>query len=268
MLNLRNTNIVLGIILAGLGWRHFGYGTSIYWLIPLLIAYSLILFYGSYYIGSGFYIRVICSGHTPAAQAVKQIALSFDDGPAEQYTAGILDILKEHRVEAAFFCIGQRIPGREALLRQVHEAGHIIGNHSHSHHLWFDLFSSARMTADLGQAGEAVQKVIGLTPRLFRPPYGVTNPNLARAIKRGAYIPVGWNIRSLDTVIKDEKKLLARVTGAFRPGAVILFHDTSAATLSVLPEIIRRAAAEGYVLTRLDKMLNLEPYGPSVVSYA
>jgi peptidoglycan/xylan/chitin deacetylase (PgdA/CDA1 family) len=261
MLTLRNTNIILGLALAALIWLHFRYGTSLYWLIPLLVGYSLLLFYGSYHIGSNFYIKVICAGeHLLGATAVKQIALSFDDGPSDRYTADILHILKEHGVEAAFFCIGQRIPGREALLRQAHEQGHVIGNHSYSHHRWFDLFSAARMTADLRVSGEAVQNVIGHTPRFFRPPYGVTNPNLARTIKRGGYIPVGWNIRSLDTVIKDETTLLRRVTDALRPGAIILLHDTSGTTRSILPELIRRAHAEGYVFTRLDKMLNIEPY--------
>jgi peptidoglycan/xylan/chitin deacetylase (PgdA/CDA1 family) len=273
MLNLRNTNIVLGISAAVLAWLHFRYGVSPYWLIPLLIAYSLVLFYGSYYIGSNFYIRVICAEPgAPAAKqmaakqltakqpAVKQIALTFDDGPAGEHTAGILQVLKEQGVEAAFFCIGQRIPGREALLRQAHEEGHVIGNHSYSHHLWFDLFSAGRMTADLGEADKAIQGAIGLKPRFFRPPYGVTNPNLARAIGRGGYIPIGWNIRSLDTVNKDETKLLRRVTGALKPGAIILFHDTSKATLSILPEVIRRARAGGYVFARLDKMVNIAPY--------
>jgi peptidoglycan/xylan/chitin deacetylase (PgdA/CDA1 family) len=261
MLNLRNTNIIWGISLAALAWLHFTYGVSLYWLTPLLIAYSLVLFYGSYYIGSNFYIKVTCSAqHLPGAPAPKQIALSFDDGPADQYTADVLRILKEEKVDAAFFCIGQRIPGREALLRQAHEAGHLIGNHSYSHHLWFDLFSAQRMEADLHAAGEAVQKAIGRRPRLFRPPYGVTNPNLAKAIRRGGSVPVGWNIRSLDTVIKDEAKLLRRVTKALKPGAIILFHDTCGSTLSILPELIRVARAEGYVFTRLDRMLNVAPY--------
>lgn len=258
MLNLRNTNIILGISGTVLAWLHVRYGASLYWLIPLLIAYSLLLFYGSYYIGSNFYIKVICAA--PDTPSLKQIALSFDDGPADEYTADILQILKEEGVEAAFFCIGQRVPGREALLRQAHEEGHVIGNHSYSHHLWFDLFSARRMAADLGEADKAIEGAIGLKPRFFRPPYGVTNPNLTRAIRRGGYIPVGWNIRSLDTVTKDETKLLLRVADALKPGAIILFHDTSRTTLSVLPEVIRRARAGGYVFTRLDKMVNIAPY--------
>jgi peptidoglycan/xylan/chitin deacetylase (PgdA/CDA1 family) len=61
-------------------------------------------------------------------------------------------------------------------------------------------------------------------------------------------------------MIKDEKKLLSKVTAALTPGAIILFHDTSKTTLHILPELISHIRREGYTIRRLDKMLNLEPY--------
>jgi peptidoglycan/xylan/chitin deacetylase (PgdA/CDA1 family) len=116
------------------------------------------------------------------------------------------------------------------------------------------------MYEDLQRMDALVQKVIGLKPKLFRPPYGVTNPNLKRAFAKGNYIPVGWNIRSLDTMIGDEQKLLAKVTKALKPGAVVLFHDTGKAIPAVLPAFIKHARAKGYEIVRLDKLLKLEPY--------
>jgi len=95
---------------------------------------------------------------------------------------------------------------------------------------------------------------------LFRPPYGVTNPNLRKAVIEGKYISVGWNIRSLDTVITDHQRLLLKVTKALKPGAVVLFHDTGKAIQSVLPAFIELARQEGFEFVRLDKLLKLEPY--------
>jgi len=262
MLNFRHTNIVFGAaLLVLMGWT-IARGISFYWFVGLGVGYSLLLFYGSYYVGSDFYVKVICSGNeaSPVANATQPIALSFDDGPAELYTPEILRILAEQGVEAAFFCIGKRAAAHEGMLRQIQEAGHIIGNHSYSHHGWFDLFSASRMTADLLQMNACMERATGLVPRLFRPPYGVTNPNLARAIARGGFTPVGWNIRSLDTVIKDEKKLLRRTIGRLKPGAIVLFHDTSAVTVSILPTFIKEARALGYECIRLDKLCNLAPY--------
>ncbi|HRQ49941.1 MAG TPA: polysaccharide deacetylase family protein, partial [Agriterribacter sp.] len=74
------------------------------------------------------------------------------------------------------------------------------------------------------------------------------------------FIPIGWTVRSMDTVAKDVRKLLAKVTGSLKPGAIVLFHDTSKVTLDVLPAFIQQARQKGYAIVRLDKLLNLEPY--------
>jgi peptidoglycan-N-acetylglucosamine deacetylase len=252
MLNLRTTNIVFALLLALLVWMQVAW----YWYLVLVFVYTLPLFYGSYAIGSNFYVRVTCQG----PRDVRAVALSFDDGPVDRYTPQILDELDRFGVKAAFFCIGQRVEGREDLVRDVYERGHVIGNHSFSHDLWFDLFGARRMSEDLRRMDTALEKVIGRKPLFFRPPYGVTNPNVRKAIQRGGYTPVGWNIRSLDTVTRDPQKLLARVTAQLRPGAIILFHDTSASTLAILGEVISRVRAQGYDIVRLDKMINLPPY--------
>lgn len=256
MLNFRNTTILFIVLLLVLIGYDVSNNLSLVFYLLLALLYSLILFYGSYFVWSGFFIKVICSVKTNK----KEIAISFDDGPANSYTPEILKVLGDYQVETAFFCIGNRIAGNEQLLQQLLERGHIIGNHSYSHHFWFDLFSSKKMLADLKMMDRRVEAVTGLRPRLFRPPYGVTNPNLRKAIQQGNYIPVGWSVRSMDTVINDEKKLLAKVMRSIKPGAIILFHDTSKTTLDILPVFIRTVREQGYVICRLDKMLTLNAY--------
>lgn len=257
MLNFRNTNIIFGLLLISLAGYHIVYGgISPWWYVLLIFIYSLIVFYGCYYIGSNFFMKIICSSKT----GKKEIAITFDDGPATQYTPELLAILKEHQVQAAFFCIGKRIAGNEQLLQQVYNEGHVIGNHSYSHHFWFDMYSSAKMSADLSMMDDAMQSVTGQRPKLFRPPYGVMNPNLKKAIIRGGYIPIGWNLRSMDTVVKDEQQLLAKAKKGIRPGGILLFHDTSKTTLNILSDFLKEVKNQGYSVTRLDKMLHLQPY--------
>ena len=110
------------------------------------------------------------------------------------------------------------------------------------------------------QMDDEMERVIGMKPKLFRPPYGVTNPNVKKAIIKGGYTPVGWSVRSLDTVIKDEKKLLSKINSGIKPGAGFLFHDTSKTTLDVLPEFIQEVKKRGYQIVPLDKLLHLQPY--------
>ena len=256
MLNFRNTNIFFGLLLAILAGTYIRYSLPIYPFFLLFIAYSLIVFWGCYYVGSGFFIKIVCKATTEK----KEIAISFDDGPAASYTKEILQILKDENIKAAFFCIGNRIAGNEEILKQVYTDGHIIGNHSYTHHFWFDMYAAKKMQADLGRMDKETERVIGVKPKLFRPPYGVTNPNVRKAIVTGGYTPVGWSVRSMDTVIRDEKKLLDKISNAIAPGAVFLFHDTSQTTIKVLPDFIKEVKKRGYQVSPLDKLLHLRPY--------
>lgn len=238
------------------------YGVFVSWLyfwpvvITILLLAGVVLFYGSYYINSGFYVKVVSKADT----TLKQVAISFDDGPLPSFTPQVLSILKDKNVPATFFCIGKNAALYPQLLRDLYEQGHTIGNHSYSHGKLFDLLNAEKMYTDLQQMNSVVRQEIGITPALFRPPYGVTNPNLARAIKRSGFITVGWSIRSLDTVTGNADKLMQRVLKQIKPGAVILLHDTCAVTVQVLPVLIDALRSKGYDIVPLHKMLNLQPY--------
>jgi peptidoglycan/xylan/chitin deacetylase (PgdA/CDA1 family) len=256
MLTFRNTNIVFVLIMALLVALDY-FGNIWAWLyFAMLIFYSLILFYGSYYIGSNFYLKTICRGNNSA----KKIAITFDDGPAIERTPAILQILKDYEVPAAFFCIGNRIAGNESLIKNIHEQGHIIGNHSYSHHFWFDLFLTKKMLADIQQMDAELKKVLPLQPKFFRPPYGVTTPPMAKALSKGGYTALGWSIRSMDTIATDNNNLFEKVITALQPGAIILFHDTCKITVETLPRIIEEARRKGYEFERLDKLVAIKPY--------
>ena len=256
MLTFRNTNIILataiGLLLVLRIWVYI----PLYLFIGLLIVYVAIIAYGLFNVGSNFFMKVICSENTNQ----KVIALSFDDGPVPEYTPQVLQVLKEESVPAAFFCIGKRIIQNQDLFRKVHEEGHIIGNHSFSHTPLFDLMPSNLMLAEVRKTDEAIKRSIGVQPKLFRPPYGVTTPAMGKVMKAGGYIAIGWNIRSLDTVARNDIRLLNKLIRLLKPGAVILLHDTQKITLSILPRFIQAARNEGYEFVRLDKLLNVQSY--------
>lgn len=220
------------------------------------MVYLLILFYGCYYIRSQFFMRVICS--LPSGE--KQIAISFDDGPLPQYTSSILHTLDKHQVPAIFFCIGSRAHANPQLLNTIISRGHVVGNHSYSHHRYFDFWSSEKMFLDLNRMDEVTKQISGLRPKLFRPPYGIMNPNLKKAIIKGNYIPVGWNMRSFDTMAKNPEKLLIKLKRSLRPGKIYLFHDSMEITDHVLDKFLQEVKRQGYTVVALDKVLNLQPY--------
>jgi peptidoglycan/xylan/chitin deacetylase (PgdA/CDA1 family) len=257
MLTFRRTNIIGLAILAVMLKLSFTTYAAPWWaFVLLLLAYSGLLVWGSMSVKSGFFMQVVCE----AVITEKLVALTFDDGPQLQYTPEILDILKEHDVPAAFFCIGKNIADNSSLLQRIDQEGHIAGNHSYSHHFWFDMFSAKKMLAELQLTDDTVEKTIGKRPHLFRPPYGVTNPNLKKATEKGKYVSIGWNIRSLDTVAKEPSALLKRITPFLKPGAIILLHDSMAVTVQTLPVLIDHIRKEGYRIERIDKLLNIPAY--------
>lgn len=212
-------------------------------------------FYGASNIQSNFHLKAICSIEANE----KTIALTFDDGPSTE-TLAILDVLKEFNYKATFFCIGKHVAGREDILQRIHSDGHTIGNHSFSHGFFFDLKTTGGFITELLKASESIRKVIGKTPLLFRPPYGVTTPALSRAIKKLNYTTIGWNIRSLDTAIKDKNQVLQRIKNRLKPGSIILLHDTISGNALLLKELLTFLKTENYSVVSLESLINKKAY--------
>ncbi len=195
------------------------------------ILFSIIQFFGAYLIRLNFHIDSINTINT----ADKKVMLTFDDGPINATTEKVLDVLKKHHIKALFFLIGKNIKGNEQIVKQIIEQGNSIGNHSFTHHFWFDVWSTKKVTADIAQCQAIIEQYQPNT-KLFRPPYGVTNPNIARALKKLGLTSIGWNIRSYDTSLKDIEKINNRILSQLKPGAIILLHDR----LDFMPELLEK----------------------------
>jgi len=217
-------------------------------LILLLIIF---LVYASCSIRSGIYLRVFCQQQTKE----KIVALTFDDGPDPVQTPKVLQVLRVHQAPACFFCIGHKIEGNEPVIRQIVNEGHLIGNHSFTHAGIFPLYSLSRMKKDLQACQSALEQVTSQQIRLFRPPFGVTNPTIAKTVRRLGYTPIGWNIRTFDTQQPSIEKMLQRIRRKLRPGSIILLHDRMPDSDLRLKEVLNLIREQGYTVVRLDKML-------------
>lgn len=256
MLNFRTTSLIFLLSVILFGFLHYFSGISLWWFLLPLIIYKAIIIYGSANIRSDFYLKAYCSSITNE----KIIALTFDDGPNQQYTPEILKVLEEFKVPATFFLIGKNIQGNENIVNQIDLAGHTIGNHTFSHSFFIDFKSKKGFIAELNQSMEMVYKLTGKRMKLFRPPYGVTTPNLANAVKALNYNVIGWNIRSLDTKADSEETITKRVTSQMKPGAIILFHDTSVKTRNVLIQTLSFAKENGFKIVSVEQLLEIKAY--------
>ncbi len=233
------------------------YYFSIHWVWLLVTVFFFLSIHtvGVMRIQKNYFLHSLSKG----SGAKKILALTFDDGPVAN-TSAILDVLKEHEVPATFFCIGKNITGNESVLKRIDEEGHLIGNHSYDHGFFFDLLTSNVMVKDIKRSAEAIAGVIGKEPLLFRPPYGITNPNLSRAVKKSKVISIGWSVRSYDTTIKDKQKIKARVIDKLQNGDVILLHDFVDVTTEILTDIITEAKEKGFTFVRIDEMFDINAY--------
>jgi len=224
--------------------------------IIVAVLYLVIVIYGTFVLSAQLFIPVKFKGDSSSGA----IAITFDDGPVPGKTEKILEILKSYKVSAAFFCIGHRIADNPMLARKIHDSGHMLGNHSYWHKNTFDLQRTEKIEQELITTNEAIQNAIGLKPNFFRPPYGITNPMVAKAITRGGFKTIGWSIRSFDTISRNREALLKRVTKSVKAGDVILFHDYCTITLDILPEFLDYVFARGLKIVRVDELLNEKAY--------
>ncbi|MBO7144493.1 MAG: polysaccharide deacetylase family protein [Salinivirgaceae bacterium] len=218
-------------------------------IIALAIAAILaFLFYASYSIKSQVYVKALCRVKTTE----KVVYLTFDDGPDAEQTPQVLDVLNRNNATATFFCIGSRIAGNEPLLKRMADEGHAIGNHSFSHTNSFPLFSRRRMIADIEQCQKAIENTIGTAPTLFRPPFGVTNPTVGKAVKTLNLKTIGWTIRTYDTNRGSDAKIAHRIIRQLRPGAIILLHDRLPQSAERLQMVIDTVRKNGYEIGKLE----------------
>lgn len=231
IITFRTTTLLFLLGLIAFFWLRYSEGLSYWYLVAWIHVFILIQFCGAYFIGMNFHVDSLNSLDTTE----KKVLLTFDDGPHHPNTTRVLEVLKKHGVKAVFFVIGKNIEAGDHIMQQLIAGGHTIGNHSFSHDAKIDLWSAKKIAADL----EACQNLIERYQpgqRIFRPPYGVTNPNMAKAIRENRLQSIGWNIRSYDTSIKDIEKITQRVLSRVKPGAIILLHDR----LDCMPELLEK----------------------------
>ncbi len=178
---------------------------------------------------------------------VNAVALTFDDGPTEPFTARILDILAEHHAQATFFLIGQNVRKYPKLARRIVEEGHTVGNHSYDHTALGFTLGQRYWHSQLARTNRVITHETGLRPRLFRAPRGIKFWPMARALKRKGMRVVGWRLRGFDTVV-GPGFLTGYLTRRMRAGDIITLHDglekarrekSQQGTVDALPAILR-----------------------------
>lgn len=255
MLNYQKTNFLLLAIILILLAINFFVPIHWWWFLAVFVVRFLILVVGSFFISSNFHVTSYCCN---SLETKKIISVTFDDGPNEN-TLSILDILKKRNIQATFFCIGKNIQKHPEILKRIIDEGHIVGNHSYSHSNFFDFYRKNRLITEIRKTDALIESISGKKPQLFRPPYGVTNPSIRRALAVTKHKVIGWNIRSMDGILKDEKIIFARIKNRIAPGGIVLLHDTLH-TVTILERLMLHLEENEYKVVSIEALLNIKAY--------
>ncbi len=197
-----------------------------------------------------FFIKAVNNGSREKAT----VTLTFDDGPDRNITPQILEILEKHNIKATFFCIGEKIEQNRDILKMISDKGHTIGNHSWSHSVFFDFYLPGRMAGEIEKTDRLIKEITGKNVVFFRPPFGVTNPFLAGALKKTGHTVIGWSLRTFDTV-KDKERILKKIETKVADGDILLFHDTVPQTVELLEKSIEIIKNKGMEIVGLEGLI-------------
>jgi peptidoglycan-N-acetylglucosamine deacetylase len=188
----------------------------------------------------------------------KVIALTIDDGPWQNTTSQMLDILKQNDVKATFFWVGTSIQANPELAKRVVAEGHAIGNHTWHH--WYKQMSEATAKSEIDRTAELIYQTTGVKTFLFRPPGGYLNNGLAAYAKSQKYAVIMWSQTSADTDPHAKPQVFVKnVLRDAKPGGIVLMHDGGGdrtRTVQALPQIITKLKQQGYRFVTIPQLLS------------
>lgn len=189
------------------------------------------------------------------------VALTFDDGPGTD-TMRILSTLNRLRVPGTFFVIGRQLAGRRRELRAIVAHGDALGVHTWSHP---DLTTlrPARVRSELLGTRNAIRRIAGVDPVLYRPPYGAIDLRVMADVAAARMVPVLWDVDGEDWMEHATPATVSRtVLAEVRPGSIILLHDGGGrrgVTARALPRIVAGLRSRGLQPVLVTDLLERDP---------
>ncbi len=190
----------------------------------------------------------------------RAVALTFDDGPDPRWTPRVLDVLAAHGARATFFLIGRRAAAAPDVVRAIADAGHEVANHTWSHpSLW--LCSPRRTEHEIARGHVTLAELTGVAPRHFRPPWGMVNAAMGRALTRTGERCVFWSLQPEGLRPRSAEAQAEYVVTRVSPGAIVDLHDAEgvagapARLVAALGTMLDGLRDAGYRLTTVAELL-------------
>ncbi|MGP4076186.1 polysaccharide deacetylase family protein [Halobacillus sp. K22] len=183
------------------------------------------------------------------SSGMKEVALTFDDGPHPEVTTNILEALNEYEAKATFFMIGKRISYYPEVARQVAEAGHEIGNHTWDHPRLSRL-PQKEVTQQIDATQQIIKQVTGQKPDVIRLPFGDRPPVTYK--KEISAVP--WTVEVKDWQKLENSQVAENVLSQVEDGSIILLHDLQPSMAEAVELIVKSLKQEGYTFVTVSEL--------------
>ncbi|WP_339227560.1 polysaccharide deacetylase family protein [Oceanobacillus sp. FSL K6-2867] len=185
------------------------------------------------------------------------VLLTFDDAP-DKNAVKMAKTLKDIDAQAIFFVNGHFIdtPEEEEKLKEIHEMGFMIGNHTFSHATLPDI-SEAEQKEEIISLNDRIEEIIGERPLFFRAPHGANTDYSIQVAEEDGMTVMNWTYGYdyFEPYMNAEKLAEAMISGEgpevdvpyslLKPGANLLMHDREW-TAEALPDIVEGLREKGY----------------------
>lgn len=189
----------------------------------------------------------------------KICAISFDAAWGNEDTQTLIEILKKHDVKTTFFVVGSWVDKYPESVKQLSDAGHEIMNHSDTHPHMTQLSADA-MKKEIESCDSKIEKITGVKPFLFRPPYGDYNSEVIKNLSDCGHYTIQWSVDSLDWKDLSADEIFKRVTTSIHPGAIVLFHNAAKNTPQALDAILTQLKSDGYKIVPISEIIMRDDY--------
>ena len=189
----------------------------------------------------------------------KKVAISFDAAWGNDHTRPILDILDRYGVKTTFFLVkfwAEKYPDD---VKEIAARGHEVQNHSATHPDMTKL-SREQMTEELKSTEATIERLTGVKPYLFRPPFGAYNNAVIETSEAAGYKVIQWSVDSLDWKELPAQDIIKRVISRVEPGSIVLFHNHALYVEDYLPPIIEALQKEGYQIVPVGELIYRDDY--------
>jgi peptidoglycan-N-acetylglucosamine deacetylase len=185
---------------------------------------------------------------------IKEIALTFDDGPHKVYTRKLVEVLNSLHVPATFFLVGKQVVKYPQLVQLEVMDGYEVGNHTYDH-VNLTKIPPSRVGYELDACGLAIERATGSPVRFFRPPGGDVNAAVVHEATQHNYIVTLWTNDPGDYAKPGSDILLQRSLDKLQNGAIVLLHDGMPETMAVLPSLVAEGRRRGFTFVTLSELV-------------